>query len=110
MLLPFFVSPLPHQQNFPFKDFFHPGKQKKSFGEGEGEYGGWDMRVMPSFIYMRTPTSMDPGSTFPLLKSLLKSLGTFPSWIVFEKSQNYKHAIPLPPWPLWPLVPVGFFL
>ena len=30
VLLPFFVSPLPHQQTFPFGEFFHPGETKKS--------------------------------------------------------------------------------
>ena len=45
MLLPFFVSPLPHRQTFPFEDFFHPGKQKKNVTWGQDqvnrEGGAW---------------------------------------------------------------------
>ena len=41
VLLPFFVSPLPVQQTFPFEDFFHPGKEKK-VTQGES---GWIGRV-----------------------------------------------------------------
>ena len=37
VLLPFFVSLLPHQKMFPFEDFFHPGKQTNRQKVTQGE-------------------------------------------------------------------------
>ena len=48
VLLPFFVSPLPHCKTFPFEDFFHPGGKKKVI-QGKiswiGRVGQWGHTV-----------------------------------------------------------------